>query len=162
MPSDLGVLLAIKNAESTAMSLNPVKNSESTPFSHPLSIERRSKVRFPLQLRVSYRTLARGNPITGEGWVVNMNRGGVLVSCPHEIGVGARMELSIEWPPLLHGRVPIRFVTVGEVVRCDASSFAVMLERHQFRTAKRKVTSIDEPGGTPGAAPRDALGRGLR
>jgi hypothetical protein len=149
------------------MSSNPVKNSEPTPFSHPLCIERRSKVRFPLQLRVSYRTLGRGKPYTGDGWVVNMNRGGVLVSSPHEIGAGARMELSIEWPPLLHGRIPLRFVTVGEVVRCDASSFAVMLERHQFRTAKRKVTSIDahgdERGGAHvGGAPGDALGRERR
>jgi hypothetical protein len=73
------------------------------------------------------------------------------------------MELSIEWPPLLHGRVPLRFVTVGEVVRCDASSFAVMLERHQFRTAKRKVTSIAEHAVAHGGdAPGDALGRERR
>jgi hypothetical protein len=76
---------------------------------------------------------------------VNMNRGGVLVSSQHQIKVGARMELSIEWPSLLYGKVPLRFVTVGDVVRCDASSFAVTLARYQFRTAKRKVTSIDAP-----------------
>jgi hypothetical protein len=135
-----------KNEESTAMSSNPLKNSEPTAFSHPLSIERRSKVRFPLNLRVTYRTLSRGSTSYGEGWVVNMNRSGVLVSIEHEISVGARVELSIEWPSLLHGRVPLRFVTAGEVVRCDASSFAVTLVRYQFRTAKRKVTAIDAPG----------------
>ena len=107
------------------------------------SLERRSKVRFPLELPVSYRTLERGSPCAGEGWVVNMSRDGILVSSPQEIGVGAGVELSIEWPSLLYGRVPLRFVTVGEVVRCDASSFAVILDRYQFRTAKRKVTSID-------------------
>ena len=77
---------------------------------------------------------------------MNMNRGGVLVSAQHEVGVGERIELSIEWPSLLYGRVPLRFVTVGEVVRCDASSFAVALARYQFRTAKRKVTAIDSHG----------------
>ena len=54
------------------------------------------------------------------------------------------MELSIEWPSLLHGRIPLRFVTVGEVVRCDAWSFAMTLAGYQFRTAKKKVTSIDQ------------------
>jgi len=77
---------------------------------------------------------------------VNMNRCGVLVSAKHDVEVGTRMELSIEWPSLLYGRVPLRFVTVGEVVRCDASSFAVELARYQFRTAKKKVTSIDSLG----------------
>ena len=105
-------------------------------------IERRSKVRFPLELRVSYRTLG-GSIYSGEGWVVNMNGGGVLVSAQHQVGVGTRLELSIEWPSLLYGRIPLRFVTVGGVVRCDASSFAVRLVRHQFRTAKMKVTFID-------------------
>jgi hypothetical protein len=56
------------------------------------------------------------------------------------------MKLSIEWPSLLYGRVPLRFVTVGKVVRCDASSFAVTVVRYEFRTAKRKVTSIDAGG----------------
>jgi hypothetical protein len=125
------------------MSSIPVKNSEPNAFSQPFSIERRSKVRFPLELQVSYRTLGRRVPCAGEGWVVNMNRCGVLVFSKHEVDVGERIELSIEWPSLLYGRVPLRFVTVGQVVRCDVSSFAVELARYQFRTAKKKVTSID-------------------
>jgi hypothetical protein len=128
------------------MSSMPVKNSEPNAFSGTFSVERRSRIRFPLQLPVSYRTLERGSACSGEGWVVNMNRGGVLVSSRHETSVGARVELSIEWPSLLYGRVPLRFVTVGTVVRCDASNFAVTLVRHQFRTAKKKVTSIDSLG----------------
>ena len=124
----------------------PVKNSQPTAFSSTFCIERRSKIRFPLELRVSYRTLGRGSSCDGTGWVVNMSRGGILVFAPHEIGLGARMKLSIEWPSLLYGRVPLRFVTVGKVVRCDPSSFAVTLVRYEFRTAKRKVTSIDAVG----------------
>ena len=131
------------------MSSNPVKNSHPNNTSHHFSIERRSKIRFPLQMRVRYRTLGRGVPCAGEGWVVNMNRDGVLVSSPQEVSLGARMELSIEWPSLLYGRVPLRFVTVGAVVRSDASSFAVKLVRHQFRTAKKKVTSIDSYSDSP-------------
>ena len=126
----------------------PVKNSQETAFSRMVLIERRSKVRFPLELRVSYRTLGRGSASVGKGLVVNMNRGGVLVSGQHEVAIGRRIELSIEWPSLLHGRVPLTFVSVGEVVRCDASSFAVTLARYQFRTAKRKVTAIDAVGST--------------
>jgi hypothetical protein len=123
-----------------------VRDTQYHDVSGTYSIERRFKVRFPLELRVSYRTLGPGSPRAGEGWVVNMSRDGILVSSQHEIAVGASVELNIEWPSLLHGRIPLRFVTVGEVVRNDASTFAVILDRYQFRTAKRKVTPIDEPG----------------
>jgi len=71
--------------------------------------------------------------------VVNMSRNAVLVSAKHGVYVGKRMELSIEWPSLLHGRIPLRFVAAGEVVRFDASGFVVKLFGHQFRTVKRKV-----------------------
>jgi hypothetical protein len=57
-------------------------------------------------------------------------------------GDGVFALIGLEWPTLLHGEVPLRFVTAGEVVRCDASSFAVKLVGHQFRTMKRKITPI--------------------
>jgi hypothetical protein len=102
--------------------------------------ERRSKLRFPVVMRVCYRTFEKGALRSGEGWVTNMSPNGVLISAKHEVSSGERMELNIEWPSLLHGEIPLRFVSAGEVVRCDASSFAVKLVGHQFRTAKRKVT----------------------
>jgi hypothetical protein len=125
----------------------PVKNIQPNIFPQPFSTERRSRFRFPLELRVNYRTLGRGNVCTGEGWVLNMSRGGILVFSQHEIGLGARLELSIEWPSLLYGQVPLRFVTQGKVVRSDPSSFAVVMARYEFRTAKKKVTAIDTPVG---------------
>jgi hypothetical protein len=100
--------------------------------------ERRSKVRFPLVMRVCYRTFEHGSPRSGKGWVVNMSRHAVLVSAEHGVTVGKRLELSIEWPSLWHGQVPVNFLAAGEVVCCDASSFAVKLIGHQFRTAKKK------------------------
>ena len=119
--------------------------AENHPNASSDFVERRSKVRFPLGLRVSYRTLGQGSPRPGEGWVLNMSRSAVLVSAEQEVNMGKRMELSIEWPSLLYGRIPLRLVTAGEVVRCDASSFAVKLGRYQFRTTKRKVMPIDAP-----------------
>jgi hypothetical protein len=108
-------------------------------------VERRSKMRFPLGLRVSYRTLGQGSPRSGKGWVLNMSRSAVLVSAAQDVNMGKRVELSIEWPSLLYGRIPLCLRTVGEVVRCDASSFAIELVRYQFRTTKRKVIPIDTP-----------------
>jgi PilZ domain len=129
----------------------PVKSIESNAFSHATLIERRATFRFPLALRVRFRTRMPASPYSGEGWVWNISRGGILVSSEHEIGVGTEVELNIEWPSLLYGRIPLRFVAVGEVVRCDVSSFAVVLARYQFRTAKKKATPIDAHGNERGS-----------
>ena len=103
-------------------------------FPLPVAMERRSKVRFPLELRVRFRSLGKTHSVAGIGLVVNMSSGGVLVAYPHEISLGASMELSMEWPPRLDGRVPLQFVAVGTVVRRERFRFAVGLERHHFRT----------------------------
>lgn len=103
-------------------------------FPPPVLMERRSRVRFPLELRVRFRTLGKGYPVTGVGSVVNMSSGGVLVAVQYEINPGTPVELNIEWPAVLDGRVRLRLVAVGTVVRCETASFAVGLERHHFRT----------------------------
>ena len=110
-------------------------------------LERRSKVRFPLELRVRYRSLARRSPAAGTGVVVNMSRSGALISSEHAMSAGVRIELSIEWPSLLDGRVPLQVVTVGRVVRCEPSSFAVVLARYQFRTTRKTDLAIHLAGG---------------
>jgi len=108
-------------------------------------IERRERIRFPLELRARYRTLERRRPLVGRGWVMNMSSGGVLVASSHEISTGAGLELSIEWPFLLDGRVPLQLVASGKVVRSGIASFALLLTRHQFRTTKKRIVVLDPP-----------------
>jgi hypothetical protein len=100
-------------------------------------IERRSRFRFPFELRVRFRTLGQSYPVAGMGWVVNMSSGGVLVAYQQEISAGTQLEMSIDWPTRLDGRVPLQLVATGTVVRCELFSFAVGLQRYQFRIAGR-------------------------
>ena len=79
-----------------------------------------------------------------------MSRSGVLVSCAHELSEGVRVELHIEWPSLLDGRVPLQVVTVGRVVRCEESGFAVVLAHYQFRTTRKTELPIRLVGGACG------------
>ena len=109
-------------------------------------MERRNKVRFPLELPVRYRTLGKGCPGIGAGWVQNISSGGILVAAQHEVSVGTRIELNIEWPFLLDGRVPLQLVTMGSVARCDDSSFALALSRHQFRTTRKANLLLEFSG----------------
>ena len=98
-------------------------------------MERRSRVRYPRELNVRFRTLGESYPLGGIGLVVNISSSGVLVAYEEEISVGTMVELNIEWPALLDGRVPLLLVAIGTVVRCEIIRFAVPLERYHFRTA---------------------------
>jgi hypothetical protein len=109
-----------------------------------IAMERRLKVRYPLVLSVRYRTLGR-EFYSGVGQAVNLSSGGALVDSQQELGMGAELEVRMDWPSLLDGYIPLQLVAVGWVVRCEASSFAVRFRRHQFRTLKRKVQPFPGP-----------------
>ena len=93
--------------------------------------------RFPLDLRAIYRSLERRRPHAGQGWVDEYEQrrhpGSVTASNP----AGTALELSIEWPYLLDGRIPLQLMAVGKVVRREKSSFALQLTAHEFRTARK-------------------------
>ncbi len=132
---------------SAALALVRSKNYKMEEFLQAEVLERRSKVRFPLEMQVRYRSLAPHCSAAGTGVVINISRSGVLVAGEHEIITGVRVELNIEWPSLLDGRVPLKVVTVGKVVRSEQSRFAVVLARYQFRTTNRTNLPILLAGG---------------
>ena len=84
-------------------------------------IERRSKARYPVQLTVRYRTVGRNQLVNGVGQTLNMSSGGLLVSAQHEFSAGLKLEVNVEWPLLLNGRVPLQLVANGKIVRCGGS-----------------------------------------
>jgi PilZ domain-containing protein len=102
----------------------------------PIPAERRLKFRYPFDLVVRFRSSSAGPRFSGTGQVVNLSSGGVLVASERQVTEGALVEMSIEWPSLLNGRVPLQLVATGRVLRLEASHFAATFERYQFRTMK--------------------------
>jgi hypothetical protein len=107
-----------------------------------ISLERRSKIRYPVALNVRYRTIGKARRISGIGRTLNMSSGGLLIATEQRTEVGARIELNIEWPSMLDGQVPLQLVATGKVMRCLASGFALSFTQYQFRTMSRKLQSI--------------------
>ena len=103
-----------------------------------LSIERRLRTRYPVQLPARYRTLDRRVELSGIGLTVNMSSGSLLVTCQHEIKLGFRMEVQVDWPSLLESTIPLRLVTDGRVIRSEQSAFAIEFARYQFRTMRTR------------------------
>jgi hypothetical protein len=76
--------------------------------------------------------------VAGTGRVTNMSSAGLLVAYPHEIKAGTPLELGIDWPTSLDGRIPLQLIVIGTVVRCGLFNFAVGIERHYFRIAGKR------------------------
>src|ERR1700691_2671297 len=102
------------------------------------ALERRSKSRFPLRLGVRYRILSGGPSLIGEGQTVNMSSRGLLIAADEaKVNAGARLQLTVDWPSLLHGITPLQLIVSCRVTRCLPEEFAVELDQYQFRTKKR-------------------------
>jgi hypothetical protein len=108
----------------------------------PVPIERRSSIRFPIQFRIRYQTVGRGRLISGVGQTVNISSGGLLVTSENDLSARSRLEVSIEWPPLLDGSVRLQMVIIGRVVRSEGSTFAVAFVRHELRTKRCSVQPL--------------------
>jgi|SRR5579863_2402729 len=123
----------------------------------PILAERRLRFRYPLDLRVRFRSSAAGARLSGAGLAVNVSSGGVFVasSNPVIVGalvVGALVEMSIDWPSMLDGTIPLQLVAVGRVLRRGVAHFAASFHRHEFRTLR-------SPNGTPDAVTSLPKGR---
>jgi|SRR5579872_1494738 len=126
------------------------KDCPGEAFGQPGLIERRLRFRFPIELPVRFRTLGKRYPVAGMGRVVNISSGGVLVAYQNEISAGTPVEMNIDWPTRLDGRVPLNLVAVGRVLRSERFSFAVGLERYHFRIARRTDLPAGESYGPRG------------
>jgi hypothetical protein len=113
----------------------------------PVPAERRVKYRYALDLRVRFRSASAESSFSGAGQVLNMSSGGILVASKYQITVGALVEMRIEWPSLLNGKVSLQLFAVGRILRREKSGFAATFERHQFRTMKRSSQPEARLGG---------------
>jgi hypothetical protein len=104
---------------------------------HELALERRSKVRYPVELKVRYHTLRDGPALAGIGRTLNVSSHGFLIASEEQlVQAGCRLQVSLEWPSMLNGITPLQLIAVCRVTRCQSEVFAVRLERYQFRTRK--------------------------
>jgi PilZ domain len=110
--------------------LNVIVGGRNTPA------ERRNRFRYSLDLSVRFGSAGPGARFFGQGIIVNMSSGGVLVASSHQPPVGELVELRIEWPSLLDGRVPLQLIAMGRILRRGPARFAAALERYEFRTKR--------------------------
>lgn len=106
------------------------------------AIERRTKLRFAVNREMRYKLLDNEKIVaTGQGETVDISSGGVAFRADADLAAGNYIELSISWPALLDDSCPMRLVVYGRVVRRADALVASTVEKWEFRTGSRKVST---------------------
>jgi len=106
--------------------------------------ERRSRIRFPIELATRYAILGR-QEIQGKGRTVNISSHGVLIACAHEVSPGTSIRVVIEWPTLLGNVYPLALHIQGSVVRSDCGLVAVQFSTYELRTQPKPPDRESQP-----------------
>ncbi|MGA2574653.1 MAG: PilZ domain-containing protein [Bryobacteraceae bacterium] len=111
------------------------------------AVERRAALRFAIGQEVVYKILDHRAATTesGTGKTLDISSGGVLFETTQQLRPGKRVELSVNWPALLNGGCPLKFVAFGRVVRAEATWAAMHIEQYEFRTRRVKELPLIEP-----------------
>jgi hypothetical protein len=115
--------------------------------------DRRSTSRFPLAEDVTYQFRHGKTTGAGAGRCLNIGSGGVLFTTSSRLPVGRTIQLSINWPALLDGACPLRFIASGPVVRAEENRAAIRIDRYEFRTRATRpglaeaLNSVRTPAG---------------
>jgi hypothetical protein len=96
--------------------------------------ERRSAKRYPIAADLRWRSRANPRNAAGTGKSVNMSSTGILFTTSAPVSIGSVLQLSIDWPVLLHGTCGLQLLVRGRVVRSDDASAALRIQRYEFRT----------------------------
>ena len=95
--------------------------------------ERRSRIRFPIELGARYTIVGR-QEIEVTGRTVNISSHGVLMTSTPELPPGTLIGVVIEWPILLGSVHPLALHIHGTVVRSDHGLIAVRFSIYELRT----------------------------
>jgi len=108
--------------------------------SKKVTTEQRSHQRYPIELDVEYRLLAKGqSELVGSGKTRNISSGGVLFEALGSRPATGSIELLLSWPFLLEGVCPLKLVMKGRIVRSDMRGIAIQSNYHEFRTAGSRM-----------------------
>jgi hypothetical protein len=96
--------------------------------------DRRLSKRYNLDTALRYRT-ANGplNTPWKQGRALNMSANGILIQVPESLAIGAKLEITMDWTGLYHGRQAMRLTLIAAVARTDSRGSALRILHNRFR-----------------------------
>jgi c-di-GMP-binding flagellar brake protein YcgR len=105
--------------------------------------ERRASVRFPLTLDVRYSVSHRRAPVeAGSGQIIDLSSSGLRFAAQGPLEPGLKLDVAIDWPILLDGRVQLQLIVTGVVVWSSGTETALQIQQHDFRTRSVRLKGL--------------------
>ena len=89
----------------------------------------RRQQRFPISIPVKYIV----GKVAGEGVTCNVGSDGLLVKTKCVFPQGKLIELSLDWPAMLDGRLPLQLDILGKIRWSNVRGTAVEILRYKYR-----------------------------
>ena len=100
-----------------------------------ISGDRRGDRRYRIDLELRWKLIRRRKlRDAGTGRTIDLSSGGILFDAGRPLPAGHHVELSINWPVLLHNVAPLQLVVMGKIIRGDGGRIGVQMIQHEFRT----------------------------
>jgi hypothetical protein len=97
--------------------------------------DRRRDRRYEIRLDLRWKLIRRRRVLdSGTGRTLDLSSGGMFIDTGRNLPEGLNLELSIDWPVLLHNVAPLKLVVTGRIVRVSGSCVAIRSTQHEFRT----------------------------
>ena len=97
--------------------------------------DRRTRLRFPLDMDLRYQVSWHATSMSGTGQVVNISSKALAFRTGAPLHPGMRLSVSVAWPTKLD-ECKLRFVFEGVVLRASDGLVVATIERPQFRTSR--------------------------
>lgn len=109
----------------------------SAPTSSTVPEERRRSHRYPITAIAQLRFV--GSEKRARAVIHNISSHGVFFLAETNVDEGRSLELLIDWPVRLNGRIPLALVLWGTVRRSDLAGTAININRYEWRIRARTM-----------------------
>ena len=98
---------------------------------------------YPILVEVDYKFPHKAR--TGHGWTESISSRQIRFITAETLLPKHRIDLSIAWPALLHGKVALRLCIQGRIIESRDNCVSVEIQRYEFRTTPSKSPALSEP-----------------
>lgn len=89
--------------------------------------------RYDIERPVAYKVKTPAGPIEGTGKTLNISRSGLLFEPEHAIGVGAKIDISVQMGDAVGGGAPITLRVHGITLRSQQGFVAVSIKKYSLQ-----------------------------
>jgi hypothetical protein len=105
--------------------------------------ERRLKTRYNLSLDLSYCVIGGSRSgEAGRGRTLDLSSMALRFRAERPLAAGVPMEIVVDWPTLLDGRIPLQWIATGLVIRTLGTDTVVKIEHYMFKTRKKRLNDV--------------------